>query len=152
LKKFSGSKGEEMEETPKQLIFVLVVFSIFIVGFLITNYIPSIIEGTRSPEEIEKSLTFKEKVDREFNSALEEYIKKTNQKPSKFSEFVAYNQSQPEHATLNLEKYSSHFIEKKAVEGVETDTLILRINNPDSNEEEMIVLLLSGDYVSITNF
>lgn len=140
-----------MEENSKALITVGVIFSLFIGYQLFTSYIPSIIESTKSTEEIEKDLPLKEKIKKEFQVSLEEFITKNeNVTPKTFNEFVSYKENKPDLSTISIEKYSDLLVEENPVKGLNSKMLVLKIINPDTKEKEMIVLLLNSSYISLT--
>ena len=163
-----------MNENTKVLVMLGAVFAIA-VGFQIaTNYIPSIIEGSKPVEEQKAGETVQEDIKIKLQSALDKYIEQSktteevdednNEKkqtdkdpyhkrniPKSFAEFVSYQENKPDKATISLEDYQEQMAEDEPVKGLDSKTLVIRLVNNETKKPETYVYLLNTTHVSLAD-
>lgn len=160
-----------MDKNTRPLLLIGFIFLVALGFQVFTNYIPSIIETTQEKETTKKAETIQEELKNKLQTALDKYIEKAEQQiakdeekettsknivskrtPKFFSDFVTYKDNKPEESTFSLDDYSEILSGEEPVKGLESKTLVLKITDPKTNKEEIVVLLLNSVFITQAKF
>lgn len=158
-----------MDENKKIMFLIGGVFLVAMGFQIFSTYIPSLMATTQTEEASEETLKVQERIKNDLQKALDKYIEvvnkveteesedgensqavKVRQVPKSFDEFVIYQDNMPEKAEFKLDKYAKNFIEEDPVKGLDTKTLVIKINQEDSKEPITAVFLLNQTLISLT--